>query len=190
VNQYLGAITLWIPMVLLVLARSWPRIPGHAVERFIAAFILGMLAGVPMFLARATGLDAPDSWIIGIALLIVALLLRRWPEAADPLVAGGIGASVVFGLAVHAATGIPTVFLNGVFITLGALFGVQPFLTVADAIWRVSRPTTPDGAMLFSYFWMAPLVVGLVAAAGSRVLARLPLRSTAAPVPQGGEPVV
>jgi hypothetical protein len=170
VNQYLGAITLWVPMVLLVFAKSWPRIPAGAVERFRSAFMIGILAVVPILLARAASLDVSDYWVVAAAALLIAWLVRRWPEADDPLVAGGVGAAVAFGMGVHLTTGIPTVFLNGLFITLSALFGVPLFQTIAQAILGVSRPPTPDDMMSFTYFWMLPAAAGVMAAAAARVL--------------------
>ena len=170
VHQYLGAITLWTPMVLLVFAKAWPRIPARAVERFTSAFMIGILAALPIFLARAARVDVADYWIDVTAVLVLAWLVRRWPEAADPLVAGGIGAAVMFGMAVHLTTGIPTVFLNGLFVTLGALFGIPLFQTIAEAVLAVSRPPSPSATALFTYFWVAPIAAAVIAAAASRVL--------------------
>jgi hypothetical protein len=176
VHQYTGAVTLWTPLVLLVLARAWPRIPPRAIARFITAFWAGLLASTPIFLARAARLPIGDAWFDGLALLLIVWLIRRWPEASDPLVAGGVGAAVVFGLAVHLTTGIPTVFLNGVFVTLGALFGVPLFQDIAAAIWKVSSPSTPTPTEVFIYFWFSPLVAGGIAAAVCRLLRWQPVQ--------------
>jgi hypothetical protein len=173
-HQYLGAMTLWIPMLLLLLVRAWPRLPAPAPQRFVTAFAVGMLAGVPIFLARAAGWHVPDAWIDVILLLLAAGFVRLWPETQDPLVAGGVGVAATLGLAVHLTTAIPTVFLNGVFVTLGTLFGVPLFVAIASAIWEASRVPFPTPETFFGYFWLSPAVTGLIAAGLSLVLRRRP----------------
>lgn len=162
-RQYRGAISLWIPMVLLLVLRSVPGFSPAESTRLIHAFVLGALVAVPAFLLRASGLWGAD--VVGLA-AVVALalyLVRRWSEITAWLPSAAVGAAIAAGFAVSLSQRLLVYLLAELLSMSGAMStvpvlteaGKAVFDTIGTAVWR-----PVDGLV---YYLIGPALAGAMA---------------------------
>ncbi len=100
-NEYVGTVSLWIPIGLMTIVRGWPRFPKAALARVGPGFIWAAILAVPGFLLYA---DAGPGRAAAINVLAVAalsgLLVRRWRDVRSPLAGAVVGAAVGLGFAI------------------------------------------------------------------------------------------
>jgi hypothetical protein len=169
-QQYRGAVSLWIPMGLLVLVRAWPGGDPAVGPLAVRAFLVGALLAVAVFLTLASG--APGMAAAGAVAAVVVLavyLVRRWPHAPSLLSGAAIGVAVALGFAVSLSQRVLVDLLPPLLGMPAVLFGIPALRSAAVAIRQWSDAALWQPSDRFLYYAAAPVLALGAAALAVRI---------------------
>jgi hypothetical protein len=172
-SQFKGAITLWVPVLLLTLARTWPAFPPAAGRRAIQAFAIGMAAAVPGLAARsAFPMPLTDVALIVAVVGVAVVLVARWADVRTPLPAAAVGYAMAYGFAASLSQDVLIPVLAGLLNVVGSLFLLDPLNTLSASLFQMAL-AKPWGAMEQQLFAVTmPFVTAMTAMVTARVVTR------------------
>jgi hypothetical protein len=184
-SQFKGAITLWMPVLLLTLARSWPAFPAEAGRRAVHAFAIGIVLAVPgLVLRSALPLPAVDGALIVAVIMIAVVLVARWSDVRTSVPSAAVGYALAHGFAASLSQDVLVPVLAGLLNVVGSLFLFDSVNALSVALFRIALEK-PWGIMEQQLFYLtAPFATAMAAVVTARAVTR------AAPVasPSGGKP--
>ncbi|MDR7543564.1 MAG: hypothetical protein QN120_04865 [Armatimonadota bacterium] len=173
-SQFKGAAALWVPILLLMLARSWPAFPPQAGRRVVAAFAAGMVMAIPGVLLRTA---LPSAMVDGGLVLAIAAaaaaLVVRWPDAHASVPSIAVGYALAYGFAASLAQVVLIPVLAGLLEVVGTLFPLNPASTLADALLGAAMAATWSAVDQQLFYVVTPGLAGLAAMAAARIAARI-----------------
>jgi hypothetical protein len=99
--EYLGTVSLWIPIVLMTIAHGLPGAPREAMARVAPAFVWAAVLAVPGFLLHANTAPSLAAGVnVAAAAVLAVVLVRRWREVRGAIPGAVIGAAVALGFAI------------------------------------------------------------------------------------------
>ncbi|MGQ0548222.1 MAG: hypothetical protein ACT4PY_00925 [Armatimonadota bacterium] len=148
-SEYLGAVSLWIPIGLLTLVRGWPAFPANARGRLITAFLIGVGLAVPGFLLRAGTAPGVATAVNVFAIVVVSMLLVCiWPQVRSPLPAAAVGLAAALGFAVSIHRRVLISLLSMMLTMIAGFTRDAPLYQAARRMLVQAFPGTSDELVL------------------------------------------
>jgi hypothetical protein len=183
-QQYRGAVSLWVPMGLLVLARGWPGLDPAVGGLAVSAFLSGALLAAFAFLILAAGAPGPAAAGAVAAVVVLAVfLVRRSPHATSPLSGAAVGLAVALGFAVSLSQRVVVDLLPPLLGIPAVLFGIPELRSGAVAIREWSDAALWRPSDRFLYYAAAPVLAAAAAALAARHRGARPLSVTEGRLP-------
>ncbi|MDR7471100.1 MAG: hypothetical protein QN201_13305, partial [Armatimonadota bacterium] len=175
VQQYKGAVSLWIPLALLAAARTWPAFPLQARQRSVHAFLVAAAAAVPAFLLRATVAAGVANLVsLAWAILLTIVLLHLWPEVQTRLSAAAVAVAIALGFAVSLSQRVLVDTVTPLLTMLGGLSGIYRLVEWGQLVYTWSGAATWSLADQILYYAVAPALNMLAAVGFVQVRQRMP----------------
>ncbi len=174
-NEYLGALSLGLPLGLLAAAATWPVLPNGVIRRCVAAFVLTSIPAVAAFLLRAA--VGPAVWPLLIAGLFVftLILARCWPEIDQPLAGAALGCATGLGFAVLLSQHrVITDGLSNLMSMVASYSGIPGARGPAQLVWDWSVNTAWSPTDRFMFLIAAPALT-MLAGVGVAATKRKPI---------------
>jgi len=171
VFEYLGTVSLWIPIGLITIARGWPGFPQTALARVGPAFVWAAVLAIPGFLLHAdTGPWFAAAISVAAVALLAALLVWRWSDIRGAPAGAVVGAAVGLGFAISMHR---RVLVGVVSMMLTAIAGFTRDQPLRAAAHRMLVQAFPGGgADLDAFVLWGPrdtvvyYVIGIILATG------------------------
>jgi len=172
--QFQGATALWVPVLSLTLAHSWPAFSTAAARRAIHAFAIGMVLAVPGLAARLTlPLPLRDSAVAVAVVAAAVVLVVRWADVREPLSAGAVGYAMAYGFAAGLSWAILIPALAGMLNVVGALFFIRPLNALSAALLKMAIAHTWGATETAVFSVTLPFITAAATLAAARFVTRL-----------------
>jgi hypothetical protein len=180
--EYLGTVSLWIPIGLMTLAHDLPGLRREAMARVAPAFVWAAVLAVPGFLLHADIAPSLAAAVnIAAAAVLAVVLVRRWRDVRGAISGALIGAAVALGFAISLHRRVLIGVVSMMMTAIAGFTRDQPLRAAAQRILYQAFPGRGADLDVFVpwqsrdtlvYYVVGTLAVTGIAAAFSAAAAR------------------